>query len=111
MATPSAEDNAPERVTARVPAKLRARLERAAGLSGATINQFMVQAAVEKADRIIEREQVTRLSERDAKRLLELLDRPPAPNEKLRRGLEQFRKVTHGHSDRAFEWPPRSQGV
>jgi uncharacterized protein (DUF1778 family) len=51
------------------------------------------------------------LSERDAKRLLELLDRPPAANEKLQRGLEQFRKVTRGNSDRAFEWPPRSEDV
>jgi uncharacterized protein (DUF1778 family) len=100
-----------ERITARVPANLRARLEQAAGLTGATINQFLVQAAVEKADRIIEREQVTVLSQRDAKKLLELLDRPPAMNEKLQRGLEQFRKVTRGNSDRAFEWPPRLDEV
>ena len=55
-----------ERITARMPARVRARLERAADLSGATGNQFLVQAAIEKAEQIIERERQTLLSERDA---------------------------------------------
>ena len=45
-----------DRITARVSKDVRERLERAASTSGATLNQFVVQAAMEKADRILERE-------------------------------------------------------
>jgi uncharacterized protein (DUF1778 family) len=90
-----------------VPKNVQARLEEAAELSGATVNQFVVQAAVEKAESLLERERVTVLSARDAKRLLELIDNPPPLNEKLRLALEAPRRLTGGDSDRAFEWPPR----
>jgi uncharacterized protein (DUF1778 family) len=59
-----------ERISARVPKDVRERLEEAAGRTGATLNQFLVQAAVEKANQVLERERVTRLSARDAEWLL-----------------------------------------
>ena len=40
-----------ERIPARVPREIGERLEEAAGRTGATLNQFLVQAAVEKAER------------------------------------------------------------
>lgn len=99
------------RISARVPKDLQERLEEAAERSGATISQFVLQAAVEKAEALFERERVTVLSVRDAERLLALIDNPPPPNDKLKRGLETYRGVTGGNPDRAFEWPPQSQGV
>jgi len=39
-----------ERISARIPKSVRKRLEEAADRSGATLNQFLVQAAIEKAD-------------------------------------------------------------
>ena len=106
-------DNAErERITARVPREIRNRLEEAADRSGATLNQFVVQAAVEKADRILERERVTRLSARDAEWLLKALDRPPpSPNAKLKRALDHYQKATRGDPNRAFDWPARSDKV
>ena len=95
------------RIIARVPKNVQARLEEAAELSGATVNQFVVQAAVEKAESLLERERVTALSTRDAKRLLELMDNPPPPNEKLRLALEAHRRLTGGDPDGPFGWPPR----
>jgi len=97
-----------ERITARVPKDVRERLEEAAELSGATLNQFLVQAAIEKADQLLERERVMRLSERDSKWLLELLDHPPKPpNATLREALADYHEATNGDPNRAFDWPTR----
>ena len=43
-----------ERVTARISEDVKQILQQAAALSGATLNQFLVQAALEKAQRMIE---------------------------------------------------------
>lgn len=99
------------RLNTRLPSRAHARIESAAELSGATINQFVIQAALEKADRLLDRERETVLSERDAKRFLELLDRPPALNARLARSLAAYQEATRGHPDRPFEWPARPRGV
>lgn len=99
-----------ERITARVPKDVRDRLEEAADLSGATLNQFLVQAAIEKADQLLERERVMRLSERDSKWLLDLLDRPPKPpNAKLREALAEYHEATNGDPSRPFDWAARPE--
>jgi uncharacterized protein (DUF1778 family) len=95
-----------DRISARLPKDVRERIEEAADRSGATLNQFLVQAAIEKADQILEREKVMQLSARDAEWLLHLLDQPPrAPNAKLQRALDDYQKATCGDSNRAFDWP------
>jgi uncharacterized protein (DUF1778 family) len=101
-----------ERITARIPKEVRERLEEAADRSGATLNQFLVQAAIEKADQILEREKVMRLSARDAEWLLSVLDQPPRPpNAKLQRALENYEKATRGDPNRAFEWPAQPDDI
>lgn len=65
------------RITAYVSDKVRATLEQAAELSGAPVNQFVVQTAYLEAQRMIERETLIRLSQKDAQKLLALLDHPP----------------------------------
>jgi len=85
-------DPARARVSARVPKGVHARLEEAADLIGATVNQFVLQAALKEADRVIEHERVIVPSARDAKIILELLDNPPAPNAKLRAALKRYRE-------------------
>jgi uncharacterized protein (DUF1778 family) len=100
------------RITARVSKDVREKLEQAANSSGATLNQFVVQAAVEKAEQILERERVTRLSARDAEWMLNLLDQPPrSPNSKLQRALENYDKATRGDSNSAFDRPTRPDDV
>lgn len=101
-----------ERISARVPKDVRERLEEAAGRTGATLNQFLVQAAVEKANQVLERERITRLSARDAEWLLNVLDRPPRPaNARLKRALKNYYKATRGDPNRAFDWPTRPDQV
>ncbi len=72
-----------ERITTRVPDNIHGLLRRAASLSGATINQFVVQAAVERAKQVVEDENIIRLSNESSQLFFETLETPPAPNDKL----------------------------
>jgi uncharacterized protein (DUF1778 family) len=86
--------NQTTRVTARIPHHVQETLEYAAALTGATLNQFMVQAALKEAEEVIERSQTVRnivLSSHDSERLWDLIDNPPPPNEKLREAFEQHK--------------------
>jgi len=81
------------RVTARVPAELRETLEEAARLQGSTLNQFVVQSAVQEAQRILERETVIRLSRSDAQKVFSLLEHPPKPNQQLKEAVKAYREL------------------
>src|SRR5512139_2310949 len=84
-------DEPRKRITARVSENVRATLEQAAELLGATVKQFVVQTAYEEAERILERESVIRLSHRDARKVLALLDSPPKANKALKDAVKSFR--------------------
>ncbi len=79
------------RVTARVTDTVRNTLEQAAELLGATVNQFVVQSAFLEAQRVIERESVIRLSQKDARKVLAMLDNPPKPNQRLKDAVKTFK--------------------
>lgn len=74
---------ADDRVTARIPRANRLIIERAAAVYGATLNQFIVQSALDRASEILEREETLRLSERDALTFLNALENPPQPSQQL----------------------------
>lgn len=80
-----------KRITARVPKNVRVTLEQAAELLGATVNQFVVQTAYQEAQRILERESVIRLSQKDASKILSLLDSPPKPGKALKVAVKAFK--------------------
>jgi len=79
------------RVTARLPASVKDTLQKAADLTGATLNQFMVQAAVKEAQEVINREQVIHLSSQDADRIFSLIENPPTPNDNLKEAMQRHR--------------------
>jgi uncharacterized protein (DUF1778 family) len=81
------------RITARVSDNVRVTLEQAAELLGATVNQFMVQTAYLEAQRVIERESVIRLSQKDAEKILSLLEHPPKPNKRLKDAAKAFKET------------------
>ncbi len=87
-------DTAPAmvRMTARIPQSVQATLLQAAEISGSTLNQFLVQAAIEKAQQVIDADRIIRLSAEEADRIFELVDNPPAPNQKSREAMMQWRK-------------------
>ncbi len=79
------------RITARVSGGIHDTLEQAAELVGATVPQFITQTAYAEAQRVIERESLIRLSQKDARTILSLLDAPPPPNHALKRAVKTHR--------------------
>jgi uncharacterized protein (DUF1778 family) len=61
-------------VTVKISASVQEILQRAAELSGASLNQFIVQAALKEAKQITEDERVIFLSERDAEKVFSLIE-------------------------------------
>ena len=76
-----------ERMHLRVRPEVKARLVRAASLRNTDLTSFVTETALREADAVIAAAEVTRLSERDFKRVLGLLENPPRPNAKLRRAI------------------------
>jgi uncharacterized protein (DUF1778 family) len=99
------------RITARVPQNVQDTLQRAADLVGSPLNQFIVQAALREAQRVIDRERVIELSGHDAAVLLKLLERPAAPNARLAKALRDYKNRTLDADNSVFDWKPRSNGV
>jgi len=76
-------ESADERITARLPHSTRSIIERAAAIYGASINQFIVQAAVERANEVLKSMETVKLSSRDAQIFMDAMANPPEPNKKL----------------------------
>ncbi|GJI89654.1 type II toxin-antitoxin system TacA family antitoxin [Duganella hordei] len=85
-----------ERISARVSIAVAETLNEAADLSGTTLSNFVVQAALKEAQRVIDREKTIYLTSNDAAMLLSLLDNPPPPNAALSRAFERFMKAKYG---------------
>lgn len=81
-----------DRVTARIPHANRLIIERAAAVYGATLNQFIVQSALDRAGEILEKEEMLQLSARDALAFINALENPPAPSEKLVEALQAHKR-------------------
>ncbi|MFA5702411.1 MAG: DUF1778 domain-containing protein [Advenella sp.] len=83
------------RITARVDVDTQDLLIKAAALAGmSSINSFVLNAAIEKAKQMIEREQTLQLSQADAMLLMEALDHPATPNAKLKAASGRYKRKT-----------------
>ncbi|HGP4928288.1 DUF1778 domain-containing protein [Vibrio cholerae] len=83
------------RITARVDVDTQDLLAKAAALAGmSSINSFVLNAAIEKAKQVIEREQALKLSQADAVLLMEALDNPVVVNAKLKLASERYESKT-----------------
>lgn len=84
---------ASKRLTTRLTEHVQDKLQTAADLVGATLNQFVVQAALEKAERVIESESTLVLTRTESLRLLELMENPPPRNEKFLQAQARYLKI------------------
>lgn len=83
------------RITARVDADTQILLSKAAAIAGmSSINSFVLNAAIEKAKQIIEREQVLKLSQADAVLLMQALDQPATENTQLKTAAQRYSDKT-----------------
>ena len=81
------------RLTTRITPHVLDTLQLAADLVGATLNQFVVQAALERAEKVIESQSTITLTRRESLRLLELLDAPPLRNDKFTQAEARYRRT------------------
>lgn len=98
------------RITARVPLAVQETLEMAASLTGATLNQFVVQTALREAERIIEQERVIKLSARDTEVFYAALDNPLPPNAALKAALEDY-SARRNDQTGTIDWAPQPKRV
>ena len=73
-----------DRMNIRVKPEVKARLMRAAALRHTDLTSFVTQSALRAAEAVIAEADVVKASDRDFARVLELLENPPKPNDRLR---------------------------
>ena len=73
-----------QRMNLRVKPDQKARLLRAASLRNTDLTDFVLRLALREADAVIEEAERIDLSSRDYSRVMDLLENPPPPNDKLR---------------------------
>ena len=79
------------RITARVDFDTQELLQQAAAISGiSSINSFVLNAAIEKAKKILEYEQTLRLSKQDAILLVDALDSEAKANARLQQAAQSY---------------------
>lgn len=91
------------RISAAVSAPVYRKLEKAAEIRGTTISRFLVQAAVEKAELVIEQDMMIRLTEQDAEVFFEAVENPPLPNEKLLNAVKGYQEFFPNAENRDTE--------
>ena len=88
-----------QRVSARVPIHVYEVLGQAAELTGATLNQFLIQSALEKAEKVIERERFIRISGQSAAAFFEAVENPPKPTQRLKKAISAYKESFDGAQD------------
>lgn len=66
-------------------------IERAACATGQTVNEFAVSVLYQSAQEVLERERLTKLSDRDAELFLRILDAPARPNKALKAAAKKYK--------------------
>jgi uncharacterized protein (DUF1778 family) len=82
-----------DRLEARVPSEIKALAEHAATLSGLSLTDFIVQSIREKAEQVIERQKIIRLSAQDSMIFAEVVLNQSEPNEALRSAADRYRAL------------------
>jgi len=90
MARAALDDS--DRMNIRVKPEVKARLLRAAALRHTDLTNFVTQSALREAEAVIAEADAVKASERDFARILELLDNPPKPNNRMRAAAEALPK-------------------
>ena len=79
------------------------RIERAAAMTGQTINSYATSELLRRADEILEKEEVRHLSNAARDKFLALLDGDHEPNEALKAAAKEYRQGKHVGTEYHFE--------
>ncbi|MBF0411745.1 MAG: DUF1778 domain-containing protein [Desulfamplus sp.] len=91
-----------ERISARITHSVYSTLSEASQILGASLNHFIVQAAVEKALAIIESERKIRLSRASAEHICQLMENPPKPKSRMVESIKAYKKDLFFYQSRPY---------
>ena len=94
MAEPTARNRRPkaeDRIDARLPADTKQFIERAAGISGVTLSDFVISKAYEAARAIIREHDIWVLNRQDSKAFADAMLDPPEPNDALKAAASLYK--------------------
>lgn len=77
------------RLEARLTAEQKSLIERAAGYTGRSVSEFVVQTVQEAAKTVVENHEILRLNREESLALVKRLLNPPAPNRALQRAARE----------------------
>ena len=83
------------RLVARTSTEIQEIIQRAADYSGATLSQFLIDSAMEKARHVIAQTETLQLSMKGADALHAALEKPPKANKKLLKAARLYRKTVN----------------
>ena len=86
------------RLVARTSVEIQELIQRAAEHSGASMSQFLITSAVEKANRVIEQSETLHLSMKGTDTLFAALENPPEANEKLLKAAKHYKDTVNVHN-------------
>jgi uncharacterized protein (DUF1778 family) len=82
-----------ERISLRVSAQSKAKLERAAAYADKTLTDFVVDVALEKADSVVREQEIIMLTPAGWEEFQRLLLHPPKPNKRLQKAFAERRRI------------------
>jgi uncharacterized protein (DUF1778 family) len=91
MAVSQKNQKSDARLDFRLNRQMKEVIEQAAAVSGQSVSDFAVSALYRTAKEVLEREQTTRLSNRDRDVFLAMLDSDAKPNETLKRAVKRYK--------------------
>ena len=91
---PRAAVNDNSRVALRIRPADKALIMRAVALTQTDMTTFILRTALREAQAVIEVHERVKLTQRDSRRIIELLENPPAPNTKLRKAARALPKLS-----------------
>jgi len=83
MPRPIVKDN--QRIAIRIRPADKATIKRAVAIAQTDMTAFILRAVLREAEAVIDENERFKLSRRDSLLVMKLLEKPPAPNAKLRR--------------------------
>ena len=87
------------RLVARTSAEIQEIIQRAADYSGATLSQFLIESAMERARNVIERTETLHHSMAGADALFAALETPPKANAKLTKAAQRYKGTVNVHKN------------
>lgn len=87
------------RLVARTSAEIQGFIQRAADHSGATLSQFLIESAMERARKVIQQTETLHLSMEGAHNLMSALENSPGANNKLLKAAQGYKDAVHASKD------------